>query len=79
MSLSERTQVLLSPQQRDRLEATARRRGVSVGAVVREAINAYLESPNRSRRSALADLFSMETPVDAWPVMKDEIERGALS
>lgn len=50
-----------------------------MGAVVREAINAYLESPNRSRRSALADLFSMETPVDAWPVMKDEIERGALS
>lgn len=37
---SERMQILLSPEQRRRLKAEAKRRGTSVGSLVREAIDA---------------------------------------
>jgi predicted transcriptional regulator len=43
-----RTQVYFSPQQRDQLDALAKRDGKTLAAVVREAVDAYVgrESPN---------------------------------
>lgn len=78
MSFSERTQVLLSPEQREKVERLAARTSRSVGAVIRDAIDAYgpQPSPDRRRR-ALADLFSLEAPVDEWDVLEREIEDGA--
>ncbi|MGH8932701.1 MAG: ribbon-helix-helix protein, CopG family [Egibacteraceae bacterium] len=75
--LSERTQVLLTPEQRERLERIASRRGVSVGSVIREAIDAYTAPRRRTRSQALEALFSLEAPVDDWEVMKGQIARGA--
>lgn len=75
---SERTQVLLRPDQRERLDAAARRRGMSVGAVIREAVDAYFGPRSRTRADAIEALFAMEAPVEDWDVMKAEIERGAL-
>jgi hypothetical protein len=49
---SERLQVLLSPAQRRRLEAEARRRQMSVAALVREAIDARVEAVPADRRAA---------------------------
>ncbi len=76
--LSERLQVLVYPTQRRRLEEIARERGMSVGALIREAIEAYTGAVVRSRRDALDALFDLEAPVADWDTMKDEIERGAL-
>ncbi len=75
--LTERTQVLLSPEQRRRLERTAAERGVSLGALIREAIDAYTTSGGRSPREALDELEQLEAPVDDWERMKEEIARGA--
>ena len=47
---SERLQVLMSRAQRRRLEAEARRRRTSVGAVIREAIDAKLEGSSPEQR-----------------------------
>lgn len=47
---SERLQVLISRAQRRRLEAEARRRRTSVGAVIREAIDARLEGSSPEQR-----------------------------
>lgn len=77
MSLSERIPVLVTPEQRERLDRLARREGTSVGAVVRAAIEAYTAPPARSRREALEDLFSLEARVDDWSQMKAEIIAGA--
>lgn len=74
---TERTQVLLEPEQRKLLERMAKRRGVSVGAIVREAIEAYVAPRDRSRSQALEALLALKAPVDDWEVMKAEIERGA--
>lgn len=47
---SERLQILVSPEQRRMLEAEARRRGVSVGALIREAVDEHLGIVDRSAR-----------------------------
>lgn len=80
MSLSERTQVLLSQEQRHKVEQLAAGSSRSVGAVIRAAIDAYLPpaSPEQ-RRSALQELFSLEAPVADWPAMAAEIEAGYYS
>ncbi len=76
--LTERTQVLLTPAQRQRLQRLADQRSMPVGALIREAIDAYLTPQSRSRRQALDDLYSLEAPVSDWETMKSEIEAGAL-
>jgi predicted DNA-binding protein len=77
-SLSERISVLVSPEQRERLESVAQRQGRSVGAVVRDAIDSYVPRQRRSRREAMEDLFSANAPVADWPQMKAEIIAGAI-
>ncbi len=75
---SERTQVLLSPEQVDRLKRLARRDGRSLGAVIRDAVDAYTLSPVERRLTAIEHLFTLDAPVDDWDVMKAEILRGAI-
>lgn len=79
MPYSERTQVLLTPEQRARLDRIAERQGTSVGAVIREAIEHYTVPRTRPRDEALDDLFDVEAAVDDWEAMKEEIARGAVS
>ncbi len=77
MSLTARIPVLVTPEQRERLDRLAAREGTSVGAVVRAAIEAYTGTPTRSARAVLDDLFSLEAPVGDWSTMKAEILAGA--
>jgi len=80
MSLSERTQVLLSVEQRRRVEQLAARSSVSVGAVIRRAIDGYLPpASSEERRRALDDLFALNAPVADWATMDAEIEAGYRS
>jgi hypothetical protein len=50
-----------------------------MGALIREAIDAYTVPAGRSRRDAADLLFSLETPSQDWEVMKEEIQRGATA
>ena len=75
---SERTQVLLTPAQRARLARIASREGRSLGAVIRDAIDAYTLPRARPRHEAIQSLFAQNAPVADWEVMKAEIERGRL-
>ena len=70
--------MLLTPEQRTRLERIALREGRSLGAVIREAIDAYTLPRARPREEALRSLFSHDAPIADWDVMKAQIERGAL-
>lgn len=70
-------QVLLSPEQRAKVERLAARTSRSVGAVIRDAIDAYGPQPSPDqRRRALAELFALEAPVDDWKVIEEEIAEG---
>ena len=72
---SERTQVLLSPEQLARLKRIAARDGKSVGAVMREAIDSFVDRGPDSRRAAA---LAMNEPVEDWDVMKAQILRSQL-
>lgn len=78
MAVSERTSVLFSPEQRARLDREAARRGISIGSLVREAVDAYVAPPRRTKAEALADLLSIGAPVANWEQMEEEILRGAI-
>lgn len=75
---SERTQVLLSPQQVEKLKRIAARDGKSVGAVIRDAVDGYVDPGLDSRRRAVERILSMNAPVDDWEVMKEQIRRSQL-
>lgn len=75
---SERTQVLLSPEQLARLKRVAARDGRSVGSVIRDAIDSFVESPQDARERALESIRTMNAPVDDWDVMKAQIMRSQL-
>ena len=75
---SERTQVLLSPRQVEKLKRIAVREGTSVGAVIRDAIDRYVDPGSDARRRPFEDMLTMNAPVDDWEVMKAEILRSQL-
>ncbi len=75
---SERTQVLLSPEQLARLKRIAARDGRSVGAVIRDAVDLFVEAAPDSRERALQSILSMNAPVDDWEVMKAQIMESQL-
>lgn len=73
---TERLQVLISPDQRRRLEAEAERRRTSVASVVREAIDTTLAGPTREeRRRAVEAIKAMKgkyLPVEELEAIIDE-------
>ena len=75
---SERTQVLLSPEQLARLKRIAARDGRSVGAVIRDAVDAFVDAEPDARQRAVEELLAMNAPVDDWEVMKEQIMRSQL-
>jgi len=75
---SERTQVLLSPEQVARLKRLAARDGKSVGAVIRDAVDSYVDPGDDARHRAVQAINSMNLPVDDWEVMKAQILRSQL-
>ncbi|MBI4220953.1 MAG: ribbon-helix-helix protein, CopG family [Chloroflexi bacterium] len=79
-ALSERLEVRLPPPTMQRLRREARRRGISIGALVREALDRLFEAERQTRLDAAEALFRVGAPVADWPAMKREIEearRGA--
>jgi Ribbon-helix-helix protein, copG family len=75
---SERTQVLLSPAQVEKLKRIAAREGRSVGAVIRDAVDTYIDPGIDSRRRAFEEMLTMNAPVDDWEVMKAQILKSQL-
>jgi hypothetical protein len=74
--LTERIQVLMTPEQARRLRQMADREGQSIGAVVRQAVDALsVYAARQEQLDAVADLAAMDLPVDDWSVMEKEVER----
>lgn len=72
--LTRRTQLLLDDDLHRRLRAIAAQRGISMGALIREAIDEKLASVQDTRARAIQELLDAEPmPVEDWPVMKRQM------
>jgi plasmid stability protein len=77
VSLTKRTQILLDDDLHARLRETAASRGISLGALIREAIDEKLSRAQEARAKAIDRLLAAPPmPVDDWPVMKKEMLEG---
>jgi predicted DNA-binding protein len=75
MELSKKTTILFTPDLHERLARLAALRGVSLGALVREACEEhYGLRPTEDRLTAVDDLEAMELPVGT----PEELERQAV-
>lgn len=73
-ALTRRTQLLLDDELHRRLRETAAQRGISMGALIREAIDEKLSGVRDDRAKAIDELLAAEPmPVDDWPVMKRQM------
>jgi plasmid stability protein len=72
--LTRRTQLLLDDELHRRLREIAAARGISMGALIREAIDEKLSQVQDDRAKAIDRLLAAEPmPVDDWPVMKKQM------
>jgi hypothetical protein len=75
--LTRRTQLLLDDELHRRLREIAAQRGISMGALIREAIDEKLSRTQDARAQAFTRLLEAEPmPVDDWPAMKEEMLEG---
>lgn len=75
--LNKRVQVLLSSDQHKRLETLASRRGTSIGALIREAIEKlYIQPDQEERLKAVQRMAELELPVSDWERMERESVGG---
>ena len=73
--LDHRLQILLDDERHQRITEAARERGVSVAAIVREAIDRGLPSSDRQRRAAgEAVLAAEDMPVPDIPELLAELD-----
>lgn len=77
-TLTERLEIRLPSEKLRVLRQEARKRGVSVAQLVRDAIDFLLEEDIRACLQAAESLFKLEAPVAEWEVMKKEIEEAYL-
>jgi plasmid stability protein len=72
--LTRRTQLLLDDELHQRLRETAAQRGISMGALIREALDEKLSRVQDARSRAIAKLLAAKPmPVDDWPMMKKQM------
>jgi plasmid stability protein len=75
--LTHRTQLLLDDDLHRRLRESAAERGISMGALIREALDEKLSEVQDARAEAIDRLLAAEPmPVDDWPVMKKQMLEG---
>ena len=76
MAHTRRAQILMEPEEYERLERIARARHSSVGELIRAAIRAqYLQAPP-DRTAIVERIASMNLPSGDWADLKHEIEAG---
>jgi len=74
-----RVQVLFSPDQIARLQAIARARGETVGALIRRAVETvYLHHEPEKRREAVKRMAALNLPVSDWEQMERESMPGCV-
>lgn len=75
MARTKRAQVLMEPEEYERLEAIAAERGVAVAELIRSAVRERYLLSKEERRRCVEEIFGLDLPVIEW----DEAEGEALA
>lgn len=79
MALTKRVEVLFDPRDYKLIEELARSKGLTVGALVRQAVEQqYLQPTLEQRRAAVKWLLSQEVDLGTWEEAKAAIEREVV-
>ncbi len=74
MSKSRRLQILLEPEQFERLERISEESGASIGSLVRKAVDRYYPGQALIKEAAIERLLSSEpVPMEDWEIEKDRM------
>jgi hypothetical protein len=76
MAATHRTQLLMEPEEYKRLKAEARRRGCSVGELVRLAVRRTYLAPSPEKGPIVDAILGMKLPRIDWKRAKKDIESG---
>jgi predicted DNA-binding ribbon-helix-helix protein len=76
MARTRRAQILMEPQEYDRLEVLAQRRGCSVAELIRQAVQEKYLVAATDRMRVVEGILSLDIPVSDWDVLKKEIEES---
>jgi uncharacterized protein (DUF1778 family) len=71
--LEARLEVRLDPDQLDKLKKEAAEKNISVGSLVREAIDLRYTISREDKLRAVQQLADLDAPVTKWEVIKKEI------
>jgi len=75
MARTKRAQVLMEPEEYERLEAIAAERGVAVAELIRSAVRERYFLSREERRRHVEEILGLDLPVIEW----DEAEEDALA
>ena len=78
MKKTERLEVRLSPIHYELIQREAEHRGVSMGSLVREAVEEKYGDQQTRRLEALQRLLAIEAPAADWEQLEREITEGRL-
>ncbi|MEX1093436.1 MAG: hypothetical protein WEB67_00510 [Acidimicrobiia bacterium] len=74
MAKTRRLQILLEPEQFDRLERVSEETGASIGSLVRDAVDRYYPGQSLTKEAAIERLLSSESvPMDDWEIEKERM------
>ena len=69
MARTRRAQILMEPEEYERLEVLAARRGCSVAELIRQAVQEKYLVATTDRMQVVEDIVSLAIPVDDWEVL----------
>lgn len=72
--LNARLEVRLRAEQLEKLQKEAQEKNISLGSLVREAIDFRYQATMANKLRAVEELAKMSAPVSSWEQMKREIE-----
>jgi hypothetical protein len=79
----QRTQIYLSEAERTGLQALAHRSGRSQSALIRDAIDAFLQQHEpqgrRARLRQARGIWASRTDLPDWPALRQELDRHPLA
>lgn len=76
MVRTRRAQILMEPGDYEKLEELARRKGLSVAELIRNAVHAHYFLRPTDPSGIVEEISGMNLPLDDWDAIEREIEEG---